>query len=159
MKTIHIDEFYYTTSEILCTLYAAFPVRHLLLVEDITGPIKWDMTGLPDRKSRACFEALVWFAEHELLRFRTVEPGDIGLEGAVLTQKAFVLLTGMITWEDGTSVSRIDALLEARNTMAYDDLALIVNDFFRANCQWGAPFPAPPLTRSQPLAPAESDAP
>ncbi|MDP5070296.1 MAG: hypothetical protein NWQ45_05295, partial [Congregibacter sp.] len=72
------------------------------------------MTGLPDRKSRACFETLIWLAEHDLLQFRTVEPRDIGIEGAVLTQKAFVLLTGHITWESGDSMSRIEALLEAR---------------------------------------------
>lgn len=151
MKTIHIDEFYYTTSEVLCNLYAGFPTRHLLLVEDITGPVKWDMTGLPDRKSKACFETLVWLADHDLLSFRSVEPRDIGIEGAVLTQKAFVLLTGMIARDEGRTVSRIDALLEARRKRAYADLGLIVSDLFRANCQWAAPFPSRPLPRSAPL--------
>ena len=152
MKTIHIDEFYYTSCELLCKLYAAFPTRYLLLIEDITGPIQWDMTGQPDRKSRACFETVIWLAEHELLQFRSVEPRDIGVEGAVLTQKAFVLLTGKITWEDGATVSRMDALLEARRNRAYDDLGVIVNDILRANSQWSAPFPSPALARSAPLA-------
>lgn len=156
MKSVHIDDFYYTTSEVLCTLYAAFPRRRLLLVEDIAGPIKWDLTGLPDRKSQACFEALVWLSEHELLSFRTVEPRDVGVEGAVLTQKAFVLLTGIINWQDGTTISRIDALREARNTMAYNDLGIIVNDLFRANCLWQAPFAPAPLPKSEPL-PSMSD--
>ncbi|MFK7831497.1 MAG: hypothetical protein AB8B57_17110 [Congregibacter sp.] len=157
MKTIHIDEFYYTTSEVLCTLYAAFPVRHLLLVEDITGPIKWDMTGLPDKKSTACFETLVWLAEYDVLRFRTIEPGNIGVEGAALTQKAFVLLTGIISWEDGSSSSRIDALLHARQQRAYDDLGLIIDDIFRANCQWAAPFPSPPLPQALPLSDLDTE--
>lgn len=155
MKTIHIDEFYYTTSEVLCVLYAAFPARYMLLVEDITGPIKWDMTGVADKKSRACFEALIWLAEYDLLRFRSVEPQDIGVEGAVLTQKAFVLLTGMMTWEDGSSLSRIDALLEARSARAYDDLGIIMQDIFRANCQWGAPVASKPLPRSASLSAIE----
>lgn len=155
MKTSHIDDFHYSCAEIFCTLYSAFPMRHLLLVEDITGPIKWDMTGLPDRRSKACFETLVWLAEHDLLRFRTVEPRDIGVEGAVLTQTAFVLLTGHITWETGISVSRIEALLEARRNRAYGDLGRIVNDVFTANCQWSAPVTSKPLLKSGALAPED----
>ncbi|EED32594.1 conserved hypothetical protein [gamma proteobacterium NOR5-3] len=155
MRTTHIDDFHYSCAEVFCALYFAFPMRHLLLVEDITGPIKWDMTGLPDRRSQACFETLVWLAEHDLLRFRTVEPRDIGVEGAVLTQKAFVLLTGHITWESGDNVSRIEALIEARRNRAYADLGQIVNDVFRANCQWGAPITSKPLPKSESLSPAD----
>jgi hypothetical protein len=152
MTPRHIDDFYYITSEVFCELYTAFPVRHILLVEDLAGPIKWDMTGLPDRKSRACFETLIWLAEQDFLRYRTVEPQDIGIEGAVLTQKAFVLLTGVLTWEEGVSMSRIEALREARIQRAYDDLGTIIKDIFRANCQWGAPSPAKPLAKSPAMA-------
>lgn len=148
MTSANIDDFYYVTAEVFCELYAAFPVRHLLLVEDLIGPIKWDMTGLPDRKSRACFETLIWLADHDLLTFRSVEPRDIGIEGAVLTQKAFVLLTGLVTWEQGEAVSRLEALREARNKRAYSDLGTVIRDVFRANCQWSAPSPASPLNSS-----------
>jgi hypothetical protein len=127
-------------------------VRHLLLVEDISGPIKWDMTGLPDRRSRACFETLIWLSEHDLLTFRTVEPRDIGIEGAVLTQKAFVLLTGAITWEQGHTVSRINAIAEARTKRAYDDLGTVIQDLLRANCLWGAPADSPPLEKGGSIA-------
>lgn len=151
MKPLHIDDFYYVTAEVLTTLYAAFPVRHLLLVEDISGPIKWDLTGLPDRKSRACFETLIWLHEHDLLKFRTVEPRDIGIEGAVLTQRAFVLLTGAITWEEGHTLSRIDAIGEARVNRAYDDLGTVIQDLLRANCLWGAPAEAPTLSKAAPI--------
>ena len=157
MRTAHIDDFHYSCAEVFCALYSAFPMRYLLLVEDISGPIKWDMTGLPDRKSRACFETLIWLAEHDLLQFRTVEPRDIGIEGAVLTQKAFVLLTGHITWESGDSMSRIEALLEARRNRAYGDLGLIVNDVFTANCQWSAPVSSKPLPKSEPLSANDND--
>ncbi|MFT4874189.1 hypothetical protein [Congregibacter sp.] len=157
MRTTHIDDFHYSCGEVFCALYSAFPLRYLLLVEDITGPIKWDMTGLPDRRSQACFETLVWLAEHDLLRFRSVEPRDIGVEGAVLTQKAFVLLTGHITWESGESLSRIDALLEARRSRAYGDLGRIVDDMFRANCQWAAPITSKPLLKSEVLSPVDDD--
>jgi hypothetical protein len=152
MSYKHIDDFYYVTSEVLCELYAAFPVRHMLLVEDLIGPIKWDMTGMPDRRSRACFETLIWLSDHDLLTFRTVEPRDIGIEGAVLTQKAFVLLTGLVAWEEGEAISRIDALRDARVRRAYADLGTIIKDVFRANCQWGAPSEPAPLIRSESLA-------
>jgi hypothetical protein len=152
MKPANIDEFYYSTAEILTHLYVAFPVRQILLVEDISGPIKWDMTGLPDRKSKACFEAMIWHSEHDLLTFRSVEPRDIGVEGAVLTQRAFVLLNGLITWESGGSMSRIDAMIEARRQRAYDDLGTVVHDLLRANCQWGAPVNTPRLVKAPPIA-------
>lgn len=151
MNTLHIDEFYYTAAEVLCTLYASFPVRQLLLVEDISGPIEWDMTGLPDRKSKACFETFVWLAEHDLLRFRSVEPRDIGLEGVVLTQKGFVLLTGLMRWDSGEVISRIEALMEARRTRAYQDLGAIVLDILRGNTQWAAPAPDDALPKAEPL--------
>lgn len=158
MNPAHIDDFYYVTSEVLCALYAAFPVRHIVLVEDITGPINWDLTGLPDRKSRACFETLVWLSDHDLLDFRTIEPRDVGIEGAVLTQKAFVLLTGVVTWEHGHSMSRIDALRDARARRAYDDLGTVIRDVFRANCQWSAPVPVEPLPRAPGLDVADDSA-
>jgi len=147
----HIDDFYFVTTEVLCQLYAAFPVRNLVLVEDISGPIKWDMTGLPDRKSRACFETIIWLANSGLLTFRSIEPRDVGVEGAVLTQPAFVLLTGLVAWTDGESESRIEALRDARARRAYDDLGTVVKDLFRANCAWSAPVPAEPLPRGAPL--------
>lgn len=148
MNDTHIDEFYFTAAEILRGLYAAFPTRRMLLVEDISGPIKWDMTGLPDRKSAACFEAIIWLAEHGLLTYRSIEPLNIGVEGAALTQRAFVLLTSPITWADGETSSRIQALRDAAKSMAYDDLGSVINDILRANCFWGAPAPVVPFEKA-----------
>lgn len=152
MNAEHIDDFFYVTAEVFCKLYAVFPVRHLLLVEDLTGPIRWDMTGLPDRKSRACFETLVWLSEHGLLNFRTVEPRDIGIEGAVLTQQCFVLLNGRLTWDHGESLSRIRALQQARAGRAYGDLATIIEDLLGANCHWAAPRQPAPLVKAASIA-------
>lgn len=157
MNPTNIDDFYYVMSEVLCQLYAAFPVRHLLLVEDITGPIRWDMTGMADRKSRACFEGLIWMSEHELLTYRTIEPGEIGIEGAVLTQRAFVLLTGAVSWSHGETSSRIEAMQWARAARAYDDLATIMQNLLRSNCQWGAPVSTSPLVRAAPIALSEDE--
>ncbi|MEM1403398.1 MAG: hypothetical protein AAGG55_08715 [Pseudomonadota bacterium] len=148
MGALHIDDFYDVSAEVFCALYAAFPVRHLLLVEDLKGPIKWDLTGLPDRRSRACFETLIWLADHQLLTFRTVEPREIGIEGAVLTQQAFVLLSGTVDFEDGERVSRIEALKEARARRAYDDIGAVIQDLLRANCHWRTPFESAPLDRA-----------
>jgi len=148
MTGAHIDDFYYVTAEALCKLHAAFPVRYLLLVEDLTGPIRWDMTGLPDRKSRACFETLVWLAEHGLLTYRSVEPRDVGIEGAVLSQQGFVLLSGRLTWQHGEATSRITALQRARAERAYSDLATIIDDLLGANCHWAAPRQPAPLVKA-----------
>ena len=149
MTPAHIDDFYYIVSEALCELHAAFPVRHLLLVEDLSGPIKWDMTGVPDRRSRACFEALIWLADCGLVDFRSLEARDTGVEGAVLTQRAFVLLTGEMRWEGGDAVTRIQALHDARDQRAYADLGAVIRDILRANCHWDTPFQAFPLSRSE----------
>jgi hypothetical protein len=148
----HIDDFYYVSAEVLCSLYSAFPVRNLLLVEDITGPIRWDLTGLPDRKSRACFETIVWLAEHELFSFRSVEPREVGVEGAVLSQKAFVLLTGRVAWEDGQMSSRIEAIKDARARRAYDDIGNVINDLLQANCHWSAVRTQEPLPKPASIA-------
>jgi len=148
VNSAHIDDFYYVSAEVLSLLYAAFPVRSMLLVEDITGPIRWDLTGLPDRRSRACFETIIWLAQHGLYTYRSLEPRDTGVEGAVLTQEAFVLLTGRITWEDGEMGSRIEALKQARAHRAYDDISTLVRDVLQSNCRWAAPETPPRLPRS-----------
>lgn len=153
----NIDDFHYACTEILCALYSVFPVRYLLLVEDITGPIKWDMTGLPDRKSRACFETMIWLADHGVLDYRTAEPKDIGVEGAVLSQQAFVLLVGNISWDTGENQSRIEALLTARRNRAYGDVGTIINDVLSANCRWSAPSQEGMLPKTPTLSSDESD--
>lgn len=153
----NIDDFHYACAEVLCALYSVFPVRYLLLVEDITGPIKWDMTGLPDRKSRACFETFIWLAAHGLLEYRTAEPKDIGVEGAVLSQQAYVLLVGEINWDTGDSQSRIDALMTARRDRAYADVATVINDLLSANCRWSAPTPKSAHPKTPILSPEELD--
>ena len=135
MEDSHIDNFYYATSEMLVRLYATFPVRSLLLVEDITGPIKWDMTGMPDRKSNATFESMMWLAEQNWFSFRTVEPRDLGVEGAVLSQRGFVLLNGLMRWQGGEPMSRIQGLKQARHHRSYSDMGPIVQDLMRANSQ------------------------
>lgn len=157
MTPAHIEDFYDTTAEVLCLLYAAFPIRHLVLVEDIRGPIQWDLTGLPDRKSQACFEAILWLAECELLDFRTIEPRNTGVEGAVLTQKGLVLLSGAVTWEEGDTLSRIEAMKQARRDGAYADLGPILQDLFRANLAWSATHESPPLKKSPGMTVAEDD--
>jgi hypothetical protein len=99
----------------------------------------------------ACFETIIWLQNSGLLTFRSIEPREVGVEGAVLTQPAFVLLTGLVTWTDGESTSRIDALRDARRHRAYDDLGTVMKDLFRANCAWSAPAPAQPLPRAAAL--------
>lgn len=152
---VHIDDFHFDTAEVLSKLYAAFPVPYILLVEDLSGPIRWDMTGLPDRRSQACFETLIWLAEHGLMRYRSVEPRSIGVEGAVLSQQGFVLLSGQLVWHTGETASRIQALREARLARAYADLRTIIEDLLTANCHWAAPPLRRALSKATPLSVSE----
>ncbi|MEM8491376.1 MAG: hypothetical protein AAF756_11210 [Pseudomonadota bacterium] len=147
----NIEDFYYNAAEILGLLYAMFPVRSILMVEDISGPIKWDNTGLPDRRSQACFESMVWLCDHGLLEFRSIEDRNTGIEGAVLTQKAFVLLTSPIVWEGQEPESRIDALTAAKQELAYVNINTLVADLLRANCYWVSPSSPPVLSKHQTL--------
>jgi hypothetical protein len=144
----HVEDFYHVCAEVFLRLYAAFPVPELLLVEDIRGPIAWDITGIADRKSRACFETLIWLERYGLLTYRTCEPRNIGIEGAALTQQGFVLLTEQITWVSGETQSRISALKTARKQLAYDDIATLIDNILRSNCAWSAPRVVSPLPTS-----------
>ncbi|MEO1082233.1 MAG: hypothetical protein AAFY29_21930 [Pseudomonadota bacterium] len=157
MTASNIDDFYYVSAELLSSLYAAFPVPHLLLVEDITGPISWDITGLPDRRSLACFETMIWLSQQGLLSYRSLEPRNVGVEGAALTQQGFVLLASSLRWDDGADSTRIDAVRDAQARLAYDDLGRIINDLIYANCQWGAPLAAQPVRRSAALTIVEAE--
>ncbi len=157
MSASNIDDFYYVTGELLSSLYTAFPVPHLLLVEDITGPISWDITGMPDRRSLACFETIIWLSQQGLLTYRSHEPRNVGVEGGALTQQGFVLLTSSLRWDDGADSSRIDAIRDARARLAYDDLGRIINDLIYANCQWGAPLAAEPVRRSAAMTIVEAE--
>lgn len=93
MADLHIDDFYGDAARILVQLFATFPGRELLYVEDLLGPGANDEFGLPSPRYRACFSAMLWLAEEGWLRYEAAIRQD-GLDQAVLTQRALLRLVG-----------------------------------------------------------------
>lgn len=92
MADIHIEEFYKDTAVALAQLYAAFPRRINLFVEDIAGPDEPDEFGLHSKRHMACFGALLWLAEEGLIRYVDTIRQE-ALDQAVLTRAAFTRLS------------------------------------------------------------------
>ena len=92
MADIHIDDFYHDVAKIFLRLYAVFPVKTILYVEDISGPDEPDEFGLHHPRYQACFSATVWLAEQGYLSFDDTVRQD-ALDQAVLTRRAFLLLS------------------------------------------------------------------
>ncbi len=92
MADLHIDDFYRDVAKIFLRLYAVFPRKAILYVEDISGPDEPDEFGLHNPRFEACFSAMVWLAEHGYLNFHDTIREE-ALDQAVLSQKAFLLLS------------------------------------------------------------------
>ena len=91
MADLHIDDFYRDVAIIFLRLYAIFPRKTTLYVEDISGPDEPDEFGLHHPRFEACFSTMVWLAEHGYLNFEDNVRRE-ALDEVVLSQKAFLLL-------------------------------------------------------------------
>ena len=91
MGDIHIDDFYRDVAKIFIRLYASFPVRSTLYVDDISGPDEPDEFGLHHPRYVACFSAMTWLAQNDYLIFEDTIRCD-ALDQVVLTRKGFLLL-------------------------------------------------------------------
>lgn len=92
MADLHIDDFYRDVATIFLRLYAVFPRKSILYVEDVCGPDQPDEFGLHHPRFQAGFSAMVWLAEHGYLNFQETIRAE-ALDQVVLSQKAFLLLT------------------------------------------------------------------
>jgi len=92
---LQIDDFYRDAAVGLLTLYQAFPRKVALYVEDLIGHEEPDEFGLPSKRHQGCLGALIWLAEGGYLRFESTIHFQ-ALDQAVLTEKAFLRLTGTI---------------------------------------------------------------
>ncbi|WP_323750672.1 hypothetical protein [Marinobacter sp.] len=91
MADIHVEEFYKDVAIALVQLYAAFPRRINLFVEDIAGPDEPDDFGLHSKRHMACFGALLWLAEEGFLRYVDTIRQE-ALDQVVLSRSAFTRL-------------------------------------------------------------------
>lgn len=89
---LHIDDFCQDVARILLDLFAVFPLKHAIYVEDISGPDTPDEVGLHSRRFEACLGTMLWLAEEGWLRYDSLIYRE-GIDQAVLTNKAFLLLS------------------------------------------------------------------
>jgi hypothetical protein len=92
MADLHIDDFYRDVAKIFIRLYAIFPRKTTLYVEDISGPDEPDEFGLHHPRFHSCFSTMVWLAEHGYLLFQDTVRQE-AMDQVVLSQKAFLVLT------------------------------------------------------------------
>lgn len=92
MADLHIDDFYRDVATIFLRLYAVFPRKTILYVEDICGPDQPDEFGLHHPRFEAGFSAMVWLAEQGYLYFQETIRAE-ALDQAVLSRRGFLLLT------------------------------------------------------------------
>ena len=109
MADLHIEDFYRDVAKIFLNLYALFPRKTILYVEDICGPDQPDEFGLHHPRFHAGFSAMVWLAEHGYIHFQEAIRQE-ALDQAVLSQKAFLLLSsrsdlGLVQREDSKTLS------------------------------------------------------
>jgi hypothetical protein len=92
MADINIENFYQHIAKILSILYAAFPSKSPLYVDDIAGVDNPDEYGLHSPHYTAGFFAMLWLADEQYIRHVDTIRQD-GVDQAVLTHKAFLKLT------------------------------------------------------------------
>ena len=91
MADIHIDEFYHDCTRALVTLYNAFPRLITLYVDDLIADSGCDEYGIPTRRHKACFDALLWLGEEGYLRYHD-RVRQNALDQVTLTEKCFLRL-------------------------------------------------------------------
>ena len=92
MADINIENFYKHIARILSILYAAFPSKTPLYVDDVAGVDDPDEYGLHSPDYTAGFFAMLWLADEQYIRYMDTIRQD-GVDQAVLTHKAFLKLT------------------------------------------------------------------
>jgi len=92
MADLHIEDFYRDVATVFLRLYAVFPRKSVLYVEDISGPDQPDEFGLHNPRFQAAFSAMVWLADQGYLYFRDTIREE-AIDQVVLSQRAFLLLS------------------------------------------------------------------
>lgn len=92
MADINIENFYKHIAKILSILYASFPSKTALYVDDVAGVDLPDEYGLHSPHYTAGFFAMLWLADEDYIRYNDIIRQD-GVDQAVLTHKAFLKLT------------------------------------------------------------------
>lgn len=133
MSDIHIDDFYKDAAKVLLQLYAAFPKKSTILVEDIAGPDEPDDFGLPCNRHQACFGAMLWLANAGYLDYVDTIRQE-AIDQAVLSHKAFTLLTS--SDDDAAPHGHIQQLRSALTSGSSTQLAIIMQYLLRQSSRY-----------------------
>lgn len=94
MADINVEYFYQDIAKILSILYASFPSKAAIYVDEVSGVDDPDEYGLHNSRYTACFYAMLWLQEEGYLRYAETIRQD-GVDQASLTQKAFLKLSAV----------------------------------------------------------------
>ncbi len=122
MADLNSENFYRHISKILIILYANFPSKAAIYVDEVAGIDEPDEYGLHSPTYTAGFYALLWLEEEGYIRYADVIRQD-GVDQATLTHKAFVKLTeisGQIVTEE---IIETDQTSNIINLLPAEDLS------------------------------------
>ncbi|MFT7686768.1 MAG: hypothetical protein ACI9FB_002114 [Candidatus Azotimanducaceae bacterium] len=92
MADINIENFYKHIAKIFTLLYANFPSKTAIYVDEVAGIDAPDEYGLHSPQYTAGFYALIWLSDENYLRYSDEIRQD-GIDQAILTHKAFLRLS------------------------------------------------------------------
>lgn len=92
MFDIHIEEFFHDSFRVLNTLYAAFPKKCNVFVEDIAGADQVDEYGLHSDRSQCCFGTMLWLDQEGFIRFESTLRQE-AIDQAILTMKGLAMVS------------------------------------------------------------------
>jgi len=92
---LHIDDFYKDAASGLLLLYANFPRKISLYIDELIGYQAPDEYGLPSERHQSCFSTFLWLADEGYLRYESTIGYD-ALEQAVISEKCFLRLSAQI---------------------------------------------------------------
>ena len=93
MSDLHIDDFCKDTAKILTCLFARFPQKSIVYVEDIAGPDSPDEFGLHSPRFMAGFNTLLWLAETDYIQYSQSIRQE-ALQDVTLSHRCFTYLSG-----------------------------------------------------------------
>ena len=138
MADIHIEEFYKDAARILLQMYHSFPRKSQVFVEDISGPDTPDEYGIHSPRHQSCFACMLWLADEGFIRFQDTIRQE-AIDQAVLTQSAFLRLTGVTNQETAaptgdnahsdtrlTSITNIELIRQALKSTSSTHLAILM---------------------------------
>lgn len=127
MAHLHIDDFCHDVARILMQAYMHFPRPGALYVEDIIGPTEVDDVGLHSARHMSCLGTMLWLADEGYLRYQDTIFQE-GIEQAVLTNRAFVLLTALSNLRFSAPSPALPATVQLEQATLAEQLRQVIRE-------------------------------